>query len=246
MSNHTQDLRAYYCINKIDAMSSRLYSIIWNIPVASPKGIIILPLKGLFTYWFIHRCKRYGYKNNLQRYHLHACYGVSVGKWSYGFWDVIQQNPTGIATVGAFCSIAPNVQVTAQNHPIDAVTTSPITYAANRGFVKEDRVNFAGQEKNDRVIIGNDVWIGQNVTILPSVKIGDGAVIAAGAVVTKNVPDYSIVGGVPAKIIRYRFGDEVIDALQNAKWWEWKDSEIRNKIELLSNAAIFAQQNKKK
>lgn len=76
------------------------------------------------------------------------------------------------------------------------------------------------------ILIGNDVWIGNGVTILPGVKIGDGAVIAAGSIVTKDVPSYSIVGGSPARVIKYRFSDEQIEKLLKIKWWEWDDNKI--------------------
>lgn len=84
--------------------------------------------------------------------------------------------------------------------------------------------------KIKKVTIGNDVWIGTNVTILPGVNIENGAIIAAGAVVNKDVPAYSIVGGVPAKVIKYRFPQDVINVLLKEEWWTWSDDEIKTHI----------------
>ena len=89
------------------------------------------------------------------------------------------------------------------------------------------------------MVIGNDVWIGANVSILPGVYIGDGAVIAAGAVVTKDVEPYAIVGGVPAKVIRYRFSPKEIYILLKIKWWDWSVEEVERNIELLYDPVKF-------
>lgn len=89
--------------------------------------------------------------------------------------------------------------------------------------------------KNIPVVIGNDVWIGANVSILPGVHIGDGAVLAAGAVVNKDVEPYEIVGGVPAKHIKYRFDAEQRKILLSVKWWEWPHEEIERNIEMFYN-----------
>lgn len=77
--------------------------------------------------------------------------------------------------------------------------------------------------KNGKVTIGNDVWIGAGTIILPNIKIGNGVIIAAGAVVTKDIPDYAMVGGVPAKVIKYRFNPQEIEILNKVKWWNWSD-----------------------
>lgn len=228
-----------YGIGPLEAAASRLYARVWNVRLASPKGIVLAPLTGVVTYAFIHLAKRHGYNHNLQRYHVHRHCGIPVGKWSYGFWDMVRANPRGIARIGAFCSIAPNVTVTGQQHSLSTVTTSPIVYTADRGFIDSDRPDFGGPGRNDRVEIGNDVWIGQNVTILPSVRIADGAVIGAGAVVTRDVPAYAIAAGVPARVIRTRFSEAEIAALARIRWWEWDDARIRAEIETFTDAARF-------
>lgn len=89
------------------------------------------------------------------------------------------------------------------------------------------------------VNIGNDVWIGQNVVILPGVTIHDGAVLAAGAVVTHDVPPYTIVGGVPAKTIKKRYSDEIVDKLLRIRWWDWLDEQIKENLELFYQPDVF-------
>jgi hypothetical protein len=94
--------------------------------------------------------------------------------------------------------------------------------------------------KNGKITIGNDVWIGARAMILPSVKIGNGAIIAAGAVVTKDVPDCAVVGGVPAKIIKYRFSAEEIAILNEVCWWDWPDEKLhcmQNFLKILRNSS---------
>lgn len=125
--------------------------------------------------------------------------------------------------VGRFCSIGPGCRIGLGVHPTDFVSTHPIFYS------KESHVGISFTHKNhikefEDVVIGNDVWIGANVIIKDGVMVGDGAIIAAGAVVTKNVPSYSVVGGVPAKLIRYRFDQVDIEKLLDIKWWD-KDIE---------------------
>lgn len=94
--------------------------------------------------------------------------------------------------------------------------------------------------RNNRpVLIGNDVWIGANVVILPGVKVGDGAILAAGAVITKDVEPYTVVGGVPAKIIRKRFDNDMIEMFLKIKWWDWPIEKIEENIELFYQPNIF-------
>jgi virginiamycin A acetyltransferase len=124
-------------------------------------------------------------------------------------------------SIGNFCSIARNVTIQEHNHNYSRVSS----YFFQKHF-------FTGKEEDDIVsngpiIIGNDVWIGANATILSGVTIGDGAVIAANALVTKDVSPYAIVGGVPASLLRYRFSQPVIDILLQTKWWNWDEQRIK-------------------
>lgn len=129
--------------------------------------------------------------------------------------------------VGRFCSIAPNVTVISARHPYKKpyVSTSPIFVGGlnifDVEFPKEDNFHphkFASSKYP--VVIGNDCWIGQSAMLIDGITIGDGAVVLAGAVVTKDVPPYAIVGGVPARVISYRYDDETIAFLLGVRWWD--------------------------
>lgn len=167
---------------------------------------------------------------------------INIGKHTYG----VNLNNKGtflhwIDSIGAFCSINPTAQIGSTNHPLHLVSSHPMLYdCINFDFIdslkKESLKNISKQKK---IKIGNDVWIGTNAIILPSVTIGDGAVIGAGAVVTKDVPPYAIVGGVPAKILKYRFEDSVIEKLLRIKWWEWSDEKIKKNIEYFYDIDSF-------
>ena len=127
--------------------------------------------------------------------------------------------------IGKYCSIASGVTILASGeHNYSAVANFP--FAAN--ILKDtDRDTFT----KGKVDIGNDVWIGTNAIITSGVSIGNGAVVAAGAVVVKNAPPYSIVGGVPAQIIKYWFSEGIIDSLLRIKWWNWEPNRIEREIE---------------
>lgn len=123
--------------------------------------------------------------------------------------------------IGKYCSIARNVQVGIVPHPTNWLSTHPIQYKFfNRDKNCEWKYKTYTYHKELACKIGNDVWIGTNAVIMPGINIGDGAIIAAGAVVTKNIPPYAIVGGVPARIIKYRFDFTTIKELMELRWWD--------------------------
>lgn len=191
---------------------------------------------------------RYNEYENAGREKNEIINGVEVGKFSYGVRKHCYPG-TLLKKVGSFCSINDNVSIGEMNHPTTWITTHPIAYISKsqlvgkegvRGILEEsDVVSQYEFPNNDYIYIGNDVWIGTNVIILPSVEIGNGAIIAAGAVVTKDVPDYAIVGGIPAKIIKYRFSKQEIQVLNKVCWWDWEIDDIFRNIELIRNPKKF-------
>lgn len=142
----------------------------------------------------------------------------------------------GCNKIGSFTSISFGVKIGLINHPLEYISTSPVFYAKRRGWVTENCFN---ELKNGLVEIGNDVLISANAIVLSGVKIGDGAIVAAGAVVDKDVPPFAIVGGVPAKIIRYRFSEDLIDKIKSSSWWSYDDERLRNNINLAQQPALF-------
>ena len=139
--------------------------------------------------------------------------------------------------IGKFCSIACGVKFlfTAANHAMCSLSTFPFPI-----FPEWDEnlpVVEAWDKKGD-IVIGNDVWIGYQAVIMPGVRIGNGAVIGTRAVVTKDVPPYTVVGGVPAKKIRMRFDDVVIDALQEIRWWDWDIKNIADNLNAIRKSDI--------
>lgn len=139
---------------------------------------------------------------------------VTIGDYSYCSAGTVLFNGT---TVGRFCSIGYNVQIGCPEHPLHFFSTSPSVYRKSHAA---KHVDWPEDDILEPVTIGNDVWIGSNAVILHGVRIGNGAVVAAGAVVTKDVPDFAVVGGVPAKLIRRRFDPEIEGVIAESKWWE--------------------------
>ncbi len=128
--------------------------------------------------------------------------------------------------IGKFCSIARDVYIGGGIHPVDWVSTSPCFHLkSNATGVYYGNKSFQWSKET---VIGNDVWIGIRAIILPGVTVGDGAVIGAGSVVTKDVGPYEIWAGNPARLIRKRFDDDTIIKLLEMKWWDWEDSVLNN------------------
>lgn len=141
--------------------------------------------------------------------------------------------------IGKFCSIACGAKFlfNSANHTLSSLSTYPFPlFFEEWGLVKKDVTN-AWDNKGD-IIIGNDVWIGYEAAILAGVTIGDGAIIGTRAVVTKDVPPYTIVGGVPAKPIKKRFSEETISALLEIQWWNWSEERIARNIGAIQSGNI--------
>lgn len=144
--------------------------------------------------------------------------------------------------IGRYCSIARDVNIGQENYPMDWISTSLIQYQnlswgdtsqflfsdeLSRDDLSEMRKCSVNSIKKPQTVIGNDVWVGHKVIIMPGVKIGDGAIIGAGSVATKDVPPYAIVAGVPAKVIRKRFDDQIINQLLELQWWKYAIWDLR-------------------
>jgi len=158
---------------------------------------------------------------------------LNIAEFTYGEPIVIDYGEVGVKVdIGKFCSIAKGVQIyLGGNHDYNRVTTYPL-----KAKLLNEKVE--PPKSNGNVSIGSDVWLGRDVTIMSGITIGNGAVIAANSVVTKNVEAFSIVGGNPAKLIKYRFAKEIIEELEKIQWWNWELEKIKSNIELLSSKKV--------
>lgn len=183
--------------------------------------------------------------------------GCKIGKCTYGYQSFLRISP--YADIGRFCSIN-DTALLALDHDMDAVTTSPFCfYMGKNTFLKPEdseyekrlievthrnkMLNLVDDEinvgRNEKTYIGNDVWIGANAIIKSGIRIGDGAIVGAGAVVTEDVEPYSIVVGIPAKVIRKRFNEKIIQKLLKIKWWNWPNDMLWKNIEYFYDPVVF-------
>ena len=156
-----------------------------------------------------------------------------IRKFTYVSANTVIEN----AEIGMFCSIADHCRIGMATHTLDYLSTSPL-FTQKNNACRTSWSTGVRENISQRVIIGNDVWVGSHSLILGGVRIGDGAVIGAGAVVTKDIPPYSIVGGVPAKVIRYRFSESIIEELLKTQWWDYPEEELRQKIGLFQSRIV--------
>ena len=170
------------------------------------------------------REKGFAYSKSLRKIYADV-YNIQIGYGSYGGCFNRANIPGGVV-FGNYCSVANNVRIFRANHPTNTFTSHPILFNPVMGYVKKDKLNRLP------LIIGHDVWLSANVVILPGVQtVGNGAIIGAGSIVTKDVVPYSIMVGNPAKQIKKRFGDSVIEKLEETKWWTLEFDDLINKIE---------------
>ena len=141
--------------------------------------------------------------------------------------------------IGKFCSIACGTKFifTSANHTLRSLSTYPFPLFFEEWELDKADIADSWDNKGD-IIVGNDVWIGYEAVIMSGVTIGDGAIIGTRAVVTKDIPPYTIVGGVPAKPIRKRFADDIVASLLDLKWWEWETEKIKRNISAIQNGCI--------
>lgn len=161
-------------------------------------------------------------EENVKLYEPYMIESCKIGKGTY----IAMNSIISGTNIGNFCSIGPNFTCGYGIHPVNGISTSPCFYSTKMQngmtYTNEDKVI-----ERKEINIGNDVFIGMNVSILDGITIGDGAVIGAGAVVTKDVAPFSIVCGVPAKHIRYRFSEEQVEKLLKIQWWNWDDEKLK-------------------
>jgi phosphonate metabolism protein (transferase hexapeptide repeat family) len=159
------------------------------------------------------------------------------GDYSY----MMEDGQVLFSSIGKFCSIASNVRINPPNHPFWRASQHHFTYRAIDYFEggDYDESVFAWRREN-AVTVGNDIWIGHGATITAGNKVGDGAIIAAGAVVTKPVAPYAIVAGIPARKVKDRFRPEIAERLMQLAWWDWSHDEIHRALTDFRKLAIEA------
>ncbi|NLB79326.1 MAG: CatB-related O-acetyltransferase [Clostridiaceae bacterium] len=157
----------------------------------------------------------------------------TMGKYSFCGYNCFINN----CEIGSFCSIAGNVVIGGGSHPLEWISTSPVFYN-NRDSIK---TKFSRYDRDElpRTYIGNDVWIGDGVHVKAGVRIGTGAVIGMGSVVTKDIEPYSIVAGVPAKLIRRRFDDDTCQKLLEIEWWNMDEEKLKNCAVYVKEPSVF-------
>ncbi|MEH6387213.1 MULTISPECIES: CatB-related O-acetyltransferase [Pseudomonas] len=170
--------------------------------------------------------------------HVRLWGGTSVSNARIGRFTYLAGTKTANITIGSFCSIGPGTRLGGMgDHPTYMISTHPVFYST----LKQSGTTFTDVDYFDELKqthIGHDVWVGANAVVLDGVRVGNGAIIAAGAVVTSDVPAYAIVGGTPAKVIKFRFTDTEIARLEYLKWWNFPTDLLREHADLIRAANV--------
>ena len=175
------------------------------------------------------------YTSEFLREYTKRKYKVDVGLYSYGGCVAGDFNTGGSVSVGRYCSIAPGVHYFGGEHPLHYVSMSPFFY--NPALTKN-----AADIPRGHLEIGNDCWIGYGAIITSKCRgIGNGAVVAAGSIVTKDVPPYAVVMGAPAKVVRYRFDEETIALIEKSAWWNYTPKECMRYYAYIQNPSEFCE-----
>lgn len=192
-----------------------------------------------YSAYLSHRCEFEG----MNAVGVHSSFYGKMGRGSY-----ISTSCNISADIGRFSSLGNRVSQIVESHPMKEpfVTTSPMFFStikqnghtfAKRQFAEEYR--FYDKQREIAFLIGNDCWIGNDVCFIGGVKVGDGAVVLSRAIVTKDVPPYAIVGGIPAKVIGYRYDEETIKLLQKVQWWNMPVEWLKKHADLLCDMDKF-------
>ena len=193
------------------------------------------PLVGKVIKRIIYKKEKGDFESLSFRRYFKRKYKVEAGLYSYG-WSQQDLNYSngGEIIIGRYCSIAKNVRYFGANHPINNAVMSPYFYNPSLGYDVRD-------VERHKLSIGNDVWIGYGALITSSCKsIGNGAVIAAGSIVTKDVPPYAIVAGNPAKVLKYRFDQETINLIEKTKWWDYSPDKLYKYYDFMGDPFSFS------
>lgn len=182
----------------------------------------------------IVRNTKLGEKSSIQRYG--DIWGVEIGRYTcIGRMSTIQET-----RIGSFCALADYLTIGCDDHDYSMLSTHPFWHDISWGISKDEEYSneYRRKEYESPCEIGNDVWMGAGVTVCRGVIIGDGCVIGAGTVVTRSIEPYSVVVGVPGRIIKKRFDNKTIDTLCKIKWWEWPISTIQKNLTLFRDSSL--------
>lgn len=185
--------------------------------------------------FFSYADKKCKFENNVCIDRFCMLHNVSMGRYSY----IGNNSAVAFCDIGRYTSISSNVKIGLGRHPLNMVSTSTIFYSNNNNLGVAWVKNKVDFQENKRVHIGNDVWIGANAILLGGINIGDGAVVGAGSVVTKDVEPYTIVAGNPAKAIKKRFDEETLRKLHKSKWWDLDENVLQSLVGDMLEPSLF-------